>query len=947
MGRVPFISIYPTYRALGHTLLVVSRGGEVVSKLSHYPWFISSMRVKDPNIVRVSNINGEMLLLDDSANVYLPKAKPYKIEVISKRVVPNVARNIIGRNGKAGLFNITYEVRAGLDIQRDPQKNNEIYGILGYPSPLAFLPNNEMVELMEKVIDDVGDIKVMALDIEVYSRRGGFPAKGDPILSITYSTFRLKDNVFTRDWAENNVKYILNDEVNDRGSRELVRRFTEVISREKPDVIVGFNTSGFDFPYMSPFVRNMDYRTDFVIDTRNSRYYPHVDLMIVRKSLGSSLGLRSQAVFALDDVTLEALKGNKVNKFYDIDWLFNSKYMEAERKLDHAKLRQYFDNRDELFFNYIVADVYLTSLLARIWLYPMFLLSVLTGVPITTLQKLNVGQMAEYTLTEVLLRLGFFPELRHRSKNYSRITNTGEIKEVREFLSKKVKDWWVFEKGKVYVTEPGIYGGNNYQVVELDFAQLYPTDMVANTADPTSIFITDGYEWDGSRVKPITPTLIINGAKPKITDLSTYTLLKAGKSRIEVYKTVPGYGPVSWFIYKMYTARKETKKMKEIAKKMKRVELLAPDQAVKIYNNSTYGALSKRRGNLVHELVSASVFWRTQTLLYNVIKAIETDISKELGVSLKVLYGDTDSSYVLVPKSIPKEKLEELVNKWIHERYGPLYKMELEGRYSVMIIPKRKGSSDPSAKSYILLDENGKIMKIKGEFYKINAPLAIKDRLLEFFEGFISRNISTKDELRKYIKDFLRGEPAYKYFIKKSVSSFVNEDDPSRFKNLNKPFHYAALISLCETGAEGTSEKERRVVTNLSQYIADKYPITKVRCTIDPRTVEETQRAVIVHYLPSPKRDSKKFVMLDKEEEDGVLVKEITVTFFDTIKEQNQSEKSSVDKEIVIEYTIQPRKVNWDIFENYVLIRIEKELISTLYEKLIIPINKTRSSGGA
>ena len=953
MRRVPFIAIYPTYRALGHTLMVISRGGEVISKLSHYPWFVSSMKIKDPNIVRVDNINGEMLLLDDSTNIYLPRAKPYKIDVISKRLVPNVARNIIGRNGRAGLFNITYEVRAGFDIQREPQKDGEIYGILGYPSPLAFLPNDEMVEMMEKVIDDVGNIKVMALDIEVYSTHGGFPIKGDPILSITYSTFNLKDNVFDKDWASKNVKYLLNDEVNERGSRRLVQRFTEVINKENPDIIVGFNTSGFDFPYMEPFKRNFDFKPEFVIDTKNNRYYPHVDLMIVRKSLGSSLGLRSQAVFALDDVTIEAIKGNQVQKFHDIGWLFNSRYMEAERKLDHAKLKQYFDNRDQLFFDYIIADVYLTSVLARIWLYPMFLLSVLTGVPITTLQKLNVGQMAEYVLTEVLLRLGFFPELRYRSKNYSRIVVTGELKDVKEFLSGKVRDWWVFEKGKVYVTEPGIYGGGDHRIIELDFAQLYPTDMVANTVDPTSIFITKGYEWDGERVRNITPTLITNGVTPKITTLSTWSLLKVkpknkeGKMKIELYQTIPGYGPISWFIYKMYTARKETKKMKNLAKKLKRVELLAPDQAVKIYNNSTYGALSKRRGNLVHELASASVFWRTQRLLYNVIRAIETEISEELNTKLKVLYGDTDSSYVLVPKSVPKEQLEELVNKWIHKNYGPLYKMELEGEYSNMIIPKRKGSTDPSAKSYILLDDNGKIMKIKGEFYKINAPLAIKDRLLEFFEGFLSRDITTKGELEKYVKEFLKGEPPYKYFIKKSISTFVNEDDPSKFKNMNKPFHYAALVSLCENRAVGTSEKQRRVVVNnLSRYIRDKYPITRVRCSIDPRLVEETQRAVIVHYLPSPKRDSKKFVLLVREEDDGVLVNEIVVTFFDVIKEQNQNEKSSVDKEIVIEYEIHPRKVEWSVFEKYVLIRIERELINTLYEKLIIPMNKTRNSRG-
>jgi DNA polymerase elongation subunit (family B) len=950
--RIPFIALHSRTRGVGHTVLVIGRRGEVISKIGHYPWFVSSIPFKNNNVVRVVELPGRMLVLDESANVYLPTEKAYKIEVTHKKLVPQVAREVLGKHGRAGLFNIIYEVRVAFDIQGNPQ-NGKVYGILGYPTPLAFLPNDEMISHMEKVIDDVGDIKVLAVDIEVYSTRGGFPAKGDPILSITYSTFKLKDNIFTRDWAEKNVKYILNESADRKGTREVVKKFEEVISREKPDIIVGFNTGGFDFPYMQPFTSRFEFHPETVIDMKEDRYYPHVDLMIVRDRLGSSLGLRSQSVFALDDVTIEALKGNKVNKFYDIDWLFNSKYLEAERKLDHAKLKEYFDRKDELFFDYIVADVYLTSLLARIWLYPMFLLSVLTGIPITVLQRLNVGQMSEYVFTELLFRLGFYPELRYRSKNFSRVVWGKEKRELRTELEKRVKDWWVFEKGKVYVTKPGVYGGGDHYIVELDFAQLYPTDMVFNTSDPTSIYITKGWEYVGDRLSYIRPTVIFNGKDIKITELRTWSLLKDkgknGKEHLELYETIPGYGPISWFIYKMYTARWETKKMKKLAKKEKRVELLAPDQAVKIYNNSSYGAFSKQRGNLVHELLSASVFWRTQRLLYRVINAIENDISEKLGVKLKVLYGDTDSSYVLVPKSIPAEKLEEAVNEWIHEHYGPLYKMELEDTYSVMIIPKRKGSKEPSAKSYILLDENGKIKKLKGEFYKITAPLAIKDRPTDFFEGLIKRNISSKDELREYIKEFLKDEPIYKYFIKKSVSSFVSEDDPSRFKRLNKPFHYAALVSLCENRAPGTREVERRVYSTLSRFVemnrTGKEEI--VRCEIDPRVVEDTQRAIIVHYLPNTRRNSKKFVLYGGEDGDDVIVYEIEVLNIDTISDQNENALSKVDKAYEIEYKIHEKRILKKYFIKYVLLRLEREVISTLFEKLIIPSLNTKNGGGA
>lgn len=1348
-NRIPFITLYSKNKGVGHSIYIVGKEGNVISKLNHYPWLVSSYYyLKNPNVVRIEKLQAKMLKMDETSSVYLPSVDSHKIEVVNKKVVPNVARDIIGHNGLTGLFNVTYEVRVAFDIQRESQKNGELYGILGYQTPLSFLTNEEMIKNMEKSIEDIGNIKVMAVDIEVYSKRGGFPTKGDPILSITYSTFRLKDNVFTSDWIKN-VKYILNESGDERGSYKIVNEFANIISTEKPDIIVGYNTSGFDFPYMAPFNSRLDFRFDFVIDQKENRYYPHIDLMIVRDMLGSSLGLRSQSVYALDDVSIEALKGNKVSEFYDIDWLFNSEYLEAESKLDHAKLKLYFDNRDSLFFDYIIADVYLTTLLARIWLYPMFLLSILTGIPITVLQRLNMGQMTEYTLSEVLLRLGFTPELRYRNKTFSRITSIKNDEGIEE-IKKRVPDWDIFEKGKVYVTKAGVYGGGDKYIVELDFAQLYPTDMVSNTSDPTSLFITKGYRYDGKNIDVIRPTILMGETKLKINELSTWALLKSkgkdGKIHLEVYETIPGYGPISWFIYKMFTARWETKKMKNKAKEQKRVELLAPDQAVKIYNNcytpdtfvlttdgvknikeikvgdrvysvnpdtleveidtveatweydydgylfvlnnskaldlkatpkqhilttnrnkkkgkfetisdvikkneviipkpkplketdtleyfcllpyaqklekvsnkeydaiihipihlkkfksklpsymknkieklgryndskkiyridvkhltcndiyllkennadvfvakrtnnasylpaiikkellaelsgyyishgtihylrpkiyektkrgetmiiaisqynslnrekiietinkvgikyskdkrgiyisnpilsyyfisecgknikykhipdwifnssqkvrfahfysltknkkvysttskkikddflklvvslgyfakvervgkrfriyfydtptwikkgtikteyykgkvydittkknhtifagrngkfiltgqSTYGAFSKRRGNLVNELLSASIFWRTEKLLYRIIDVIENDISKEIGADLKVLYGDTDSSYVLLPKSISGELLEEKVNEWIHKHYGPVYKMELEGVYDKMFIPRQKSSDAPSAKSYILLDENGKISKIKGEFFKLTAPLAIKDRLNEFFEGLLSKNITTLSELKMYIKHFMDGEPAYKYFIKKSISSFVDEDDPSRFKNLNKPFHFAGLVSLCEQKAPGTSQIERKKIINLTKYSKKPDTIISTRCRIDPRVIEETQRAVIVYYLPHISRDSRQFSLFVQETENEVIVDEVTIKeYVNNPDERSESERSRIDKDIYIEYLLHRKEIERNAFSNYVLIRIAKDVVSTLYKKLIYPIRNS------
>jgi len=923
---VDFLAIRAEDAPTGHRVMLIDRGGRVVYSTTHLPWFVSDTPVRK-DAVDVERADGSFLRFLRSGFVYVPGGDAYKIYVRHKSLVPSAARTVLSMNGRAGLYNIKYLVRAAYDIQSEKGAR-----MLGYRTPLAFLPNKEMLRDMESAIEDIGELKVMALDIEVYSRSGGFPRRGDPILSITYSVFKLRDNIFTRDWPEEGIHYVLNDSGDVDGSKRVVKEFISIVRRERPDIIVGYNSSGFDFPYMQPFLPgSVQLVFDFYEDVYTDSYIPHIDLMVLRDSMGSSLGLRRQSVYALDDVALEALSGNKVDKFYDMGWLYSSRYIEAERKLNHAKLKEYFDRGDRLYFDYIVADVLLTSYLARIWLYPLILLALLTGIPPNVIQGINTGQMAEYVLAELLRRLGLYPQLKEREAVYGRLTpdtlRSQALRRGVEEAAKHVRDMWVFSRGKVYVRSPGMFGGPGYRIVELDFAQLYPTDMVRYTVDPTSMFVLERVTVSNDGAVSVTRGADVPA--PLLVENAVWAALR-DSSGLHFFKVAPGYGPVSWFIYKLYSARNETKKLKKLAEKERRVELIAPDQAVKIYNNSNYGAFSKSRGNLVNELSSAAVFWRTQKLLYEVIEAIEGDVSETLGAELKVLYGDTDSAYVLAPENVDPEELERAVNAWIQRRYGDLYRMELEDTYRYMVIPRRKDSDEPSAKSYITLDANMRIAKIKGEFFKIEAPLGIRDRLIEFYEELLRRRVSSVSELESLVVEFLRGQPGYKYFIKKSVSSFVSEDG-LRLKRVNRPFHYAALVTLCESGSPGTEVLLERVAG------IDKRT-RMVRCRVDPRVVEDVQRTVIVHYLPSPSGKSTRFAMFVDEQEGEVIVNEVNVSRLVVEREESTNKESVLDRAYVVEYLVRTLRVPRDVLHVYMLRAIRRVFTETLYKKLVTVI---------
>ena len=923
-----YIDIYVSDSGFGHIIQLLGRQGTVVATVKHNPWFTvySRGRVYGQGVEPIED--GIPLIFNTATYVYMPKDgyRVYKVQAPSRDKVPELASSILSKNSgaRAGLYNIRYEARVALDLAKMG------YKLLGLPTPAAFYPNNIMIETMEKGMEIIRDFKVLVVDIEVLSSRGGFPERGDPILSIAYSIFRLGDmDIFAPEWPERNVRILMPEKDADSiESRRLVDGFFEVIKRERPDLVVTYNGASFDFSYLRPHALRPEYlltSKHIGITGGDKIIIPHIDLYIMRKYLGSSLGIRSHAAYALEDVALEVL--SQMRGIVDIDWLWHSKYIEAERLLDHAKLRDYWISGDQLLYDYIVADVYLTSLLARIWLYSLFKLAILSGIPPTLLQELNLGQLAEYVAVEVLTRFGFYPELRKRTLDYSKAVTT---------VRHADKDWaWVFTRGKTYAYDYGYFGGNGYKIIELDFAQLYPSDMTANATDPTAIYILDGWSRNGSieptftarhlRVATAKKTVVLLGRRPKKSASTVTPEL--------VLTVIPGYGPLSWFVYKLYTARKETKKLKKLAKKLGKPEYLAPDQAIKILNNAFYGAFSKSRGNLVNEVVSATVFWRTQRLLYKVIDYINKDLAERLG-SLRVLYADTDSTYVLAPKNIDTETLTREVNKWLKENFGSFYQMELEGVYDSIIIPKQKETDDPSAKSYLCL-QNGSLAKVKGEFYKITAPEAIKERLSAVLERIIEAKPRNREEVKGILAEFLRNEPIHKWFIKKSISSFVNDDDPKKLKRLNREFHYAALYSLLMHRSPGVSLLDQPV-RPLDDYFTkgESGAYVSYRFRVDPRYVERVQGAVIVHYLPSATGNPRKFIVLERETGDGARVHLVELRNL-KIESEGVDEETVIEKYYVADVAVKVTTIPRDVLFRMVLDGLDKYMVDTIVSKLV------------
>lgn len=88
------------------------------------------------------------------------------------------------------------------------------------------------------------ELKYLSFNIEVNTPNGIPQASTDPIVMISISTNHGLEKIYsTKKSSSDFVRTVLNES-------ELIKKFVETIKSEDPDIIVGYNSDTFDFPYI-------------------------------------------------------------------------------------------------------------------------------------------------------------------------------------------------------------------------------------------------------------------------------------------------------------------------------------------------------------------------------------------------------------------------------------------------------------------------------------------------------------------------------------------------------------------------------------------------------------------------------------------------------------------------------------------------------------------------
>lgn len=290
--------------------------------------------------------------------------------------------------------------------------------------------------------DAIENPRILSIDIETYAKFGKqIIPEENPILMIALYSEDM-NKVITWKRFKTNLEYVEFVE----SEAEMINRFKELVEEHKPDMITGYYSDGFDFPYIKTRADKNSIKLDLGLDyaeldinTRANNAQitgiVHFDIFkFIRKVIGPSMDTET---YGLGTVAYELIG-------------------EKKQDIDISRLADVWDkNPEELenFCSYNLHDAVLTHKLCKKFLPNIIELTRITGLPPFELNRMGFSQLVE----------GYIMK---QSPNFNEIIlPKPDYNMVRQRRLETYKGAFVFQPS------PGLY--NN--LVMFDFRSLYPT----------------------------------------------------------------------------------------------------------------------------------------------------------------------------------------------------------------------------------------------------------------------------------------------------------------------------------------------------------------------------------------------------------------------------------------------------------------------------------------
>lgn len=616
---------------------------------------------------------GNLVTKIESVEKFLPigfqkkKTKMLKITLTEPAKVPSVREDMRMKPFVKDVFeaDILFKYRFMVD--------NGLFGmktvrVVGSPSTTTTVKTPHRikaskVEPSDEKIDPA--LKHMAVDIEVVGSGEGIPdARKDEIAMISMA-FHPKHRghesmVFLAKKVKNGdktVKTFANE-------KDMLKEFLKVVNAFDPDILVGYNINGFDFPYIVERFRQCGIPCLLGRCTKKIATFRKFGMWYKNTATGRII------VDAYELVKESVGKGLIRLKRYGLGDVSRALLNEDKVDIAHSEIGKYWNGDDqkiEKLISYSRKDsiLALKLILEKNMLDKFIELSKVSGVLLQDVLSRGEATRIETLLLKKFNEADFVLPSRITPEEISRRNVERETRELKGAL----------------VLEPEA-GLHTECVVYLDFKSMYPSIYISYNICPT--------------------TLLGKGSKESGIDTPYGVKFVSKEAR---------HGIIPQIVEELITERDIVKKeMRAEKDENKKRELNAKQFALKTMANAFYGYTGYTRAKLYVLDIANAITSCGRHLIQKTRDIVEHDDQ------YKVIYGDTDSIMVKAGTKDLNEafKIGLELEKRINKELAGIVKMKIESIFKSLLILTKKRYAGWSFEKHADADEWEDKMIMKG-----------------------------------------------------------------------------------------------------------------------------------------------------------------------------------------------------------------------------------------
>ena len=301
------------------------------------------------------------------------------------------------------------------------------------------------------------DFRILSFDLEVRNPHGMPNSEEDEIIMIgVASNFGINQVISTKTNSDDRDDFVFQVS----SEKEMIEEFIKIIKENNVDIIVGYNSDNFDFPYLKDRAKLFGIDLDIGMDESDIKFIRrgYANAASFKGLIHVDLYLVMRRYMTLERYTLERV-------YYE---LF------GEEKIDVPgdRIWEFWDNEGEELdnlFDYSLDDVVSTLRIAEQTLPLNLELTRIIGQPLFDVSRMATGQQAEW----FLVKQAYFDDEVVPNKQGSNFADRASAEDN--------------EGGYVREPEKGLHEN----LVQFDFRSLYPSIIISKNISPDVLVLGD------------------------------------------------------------------------------------------------------------------------------------------------------------------------------------------------------------------------------------------------------------------------------------------------------------------------------------------------------------------------------------------------------------------------------------------------------------------------